>query len=212
LRRTNLLIIICTLISLVYWYTYSSFVEDYLVYNGNRLAQGFLWTPITTLFVHSDWVHLIGNMVFLYVFGNVIEKEAGAKMTMTAFLIGGVGPLIISSFYYGLDAAMIGASGAIFTLSAVAMLTKPLKLSFFFLFIPIGLVAILYFLFNVVAVSLGFGGNVGYVAHIAGFLIGIPFGIASSKVRCMKNLGITILLLVAFLATVYAVQFLLKLS
>lgn len=211
MRRTNLLIIICTLISLVYWYAYSSFVEDYLVYNGNRLAQGFLWTPITTLFVHSDLVHLIGNMVFLYVFGNVVEKEAGAKMTMTAFFIGGVGSLIISSFYYGLDAAMIGASGAIFTLSAVAMLTKPLKLSSFFLFIPIGLVAILYFLFNVVAVSLGFGGNVGYVAHVAGFLIGIPFGIASSKGRWMKNLGITILLLVAFLAIVYAVQFLLKL-
>jgi membrane associated rhomboid family serine protease len=145
-------------------------------------------------------------MLFLSVFGNVVEKEANGKITLLAFFTGGVGSLIVSSFYYGFNIVMIGASGAIFTLAAAAMLIKPLKLSLLFFFIPLGLVAILYFIFNVFAVIFEFGGNVGYAAHVAGFLIGIPFGIAFSKGEWIKNLGITILLLIAFLAAIYAIQ------
>ena len=81
MKRTNVLIIICIITSLLYWYTYPS-LENFLVYSGSRLAQGALWAPVTTLFVHFDPVHLIGNMVFLYVFGNVVEENADAKMTM----------------------------------------------------------------------------------------------------------------------------------
>lgn len=206
MKRTSVLIIFCTLVSLLYWHT--SALEDF-VYSGSRLAQGALWTPVTALFVHFNLVHLIGNMVFLYVFGNVIEENAGAKMTMLAFFIGGVGSFIISSFYYGFNVQMIGASGAIFTLSAAAMLIKPLKLSWLFFFIPLGLVAILYFIFNVFAITLELSGNVGYVAHVVGFLIGIPFGIVLSKGKWVKNLAITILLLIAFLAIIYVIQILL---
>ena len=173
--------------------------------------HGSLWTPVTTLFVHANWAHLIGNIVFLSVFGNVFEKEAGGKVTLTAFLVGGVGSLIISTFYYGSDVAMIGASGAIFTLAAAAMLINPLKLSLAFLFIPLGLVAILYFIFNVLAVAWGLGGNVGYVAHVAGFLIGVPFGIAFSKGRWLRNLGITLLLLIIFVVIINVIQVLLSL-
>lgn len=207
MKKTKFLILVCILISLFYWYKYQSFIEEHLVYSGDRFAQGALWTPITTLFLHFDPAHLIGNIIFLYVFGNVIEEEAGTKMTITTFFVGGVGSVIISSFYYGSDVLMIGASGAIFTLSATAMLIKPLKSSVLFLFVPLGLVAILYFIFNVFAVSLRFGGNVGYVAHVAGFLIGIPFGIASSKGEWLKNLGITMLLLMAFFMIIYVIQY-----
>jgi membrane associated rhomboid family serine protease len=211
-RKTNLLIILCVLVSLLAWFSDDSFVQTYLVYSGNRLVRGAFWTPVTTLFVHFNFTHLAGNMVFLYVFGNAVEKEERTgQTTAVAFLVGGVGSTIASSFFYGFDVAMIGASGAIFTLAAAAMLVKPLKLSFFFLFIPLGLVAILYFIFNMFAVAYGFGGDVGYVAHVAGFLIGIPFGIALSEGEWLKNLGITILLLVIFLAVIYVLQSLLLL-
>jgi len=207
MKWTSILIIICILASLLYWFGCKEFVESYLVYSGTALTQGALWTPITTLFLHFDLTHLIGNMIFLSVFGNVVEKEASGKITLIAFFVGGIGSLIISSFYYGFSIAMIGASGAIFTLATVAMLIKPLKLSLLFFFIPLGLVAILYFIFNIFAVFFEFGGNVGYVAHVAGFLIGIPFGISYSKGEWLKNLGITILLLTVFLAIIYVIQF-----
>jgi membrane associated rhomboid family serine protease len=209
-RKTNLLIVLCVLVTLLYWVVDPRFVEDYLIYTGDRLMRGAFWTPVTTLFVHFDLVHLVGNMMFLYVFGNVVEKEEGGngQTTALAFLVGGVGSTLISSFYYGLDVALIGASGAIFALAAAAMLVKPLKLSFFFLFLPLGLVAILYFIFNVIAVAYEFGGQVGYVAHVAGFVIGIPFGIALSEGEWVKNLAVTILLLLTFLAIIYLVQLL----
>jgi len=206
LKRTNALIVICIFVSLFYWSGYRSYVEEYLVYSGDRLKQGALWTPISTLFVHFDPMHLIGNIIFLYVFGKVVEEEAGANAVTIAYFLGGAGSIIFSSFFYGFNVQMIGASGAIFTLSAAAMLIKPLKSSVFFLFVPLGLVAILYFIFNVFAVSLSFGGNVGYVTHVAGFLIGTPFGIVFSKGKWLKNLGITMLLLIVFFAAIYIIQ------
>jgi len=145
-------------------------------------------------------------MIFLYVFGTAFEEEAGGKVTTIAFFAGGVSSFLASSFYYGFAVAMIGASAAIFTLAAAAMLVKPLKLSIFFLFVPLGLVAVLYLIFNILAVILDLGGNVGYVAHVTGFIIGVPFGIAFSKGRWVKNLGITILLFIAFVAIVFLLQ------
>jgi len=84
---------------------------------------------------------------------------------------------------------MVGASAAIFTLAAIVMLLKPLKFSFYFL-MPLGLVAIVYFAYNLIAVSMQMQGNISYIGHIIGFLIGIPFGIASNK-DWPKNLLIT---------------------
>jgi membrane associated rhomboid family serine protease len=181
-------------------------VEDHLVYSGERLLQGVLWTPVSTLFIHSDLMHLIGNIVFLYVFGRAFEEEAGANATFAAFLVGGVASLLISSYFYGFDVYLIGASGAIFTLSAAAMLIKPLKSYILFLFIPLGLVAILYFLFNIVAIRLGFGGNLGYVTHVLGFIMGIPFGVAFSKGKWLRNLGITLSLLMIFIVVILLIN------
>jgi len=77
---------------------------------------------------------------------------------------------------------------------------------------PLGLVAILFFILNVLAVSMNLGGNVGYIAHVTGFLLGIPFGIAFSKGKWAKNLSVTILLLIAFLVIIYLIQFFLNFS
>ena len=205
MRTTTVLITLCVLGSLLYWATHP-FGESYVVYSGERVAKGAFWTLVTSLFVHFDLSHLVGNMIFFYVFGTAFEEEAGGKAITIAFLIGGVGSFLASSMYYGLEVSMIGASAAIFTLAAAAMLVKPLRLSLLFLFIPLGLVAVLYLIFNVLAVLLGFGGNVGYVAHVIGFIIGIPFGIAFSKGKWVKNLGITILLFIAFAAILYLLE------
>ena len=63
---------------------------------------------------------------------------------------------------------------------------------------PQGLVAIIYFTYNVIAVYLGFHGNVAYIAHVIGFLIGIPPGILWSE-NWVKNLLITLGLFVIYL-------------
>ena len=207
MKDTSKMILVCALASFLAWSIPG--ILDFLAYSGHGLADGAFWTLITALFVHANPYespsHLIGNMVFLYVFGSAVESSADGKTMAAIFLVGGVSSFLFGTFYYGYNSVMIGASAAIFTLAATAMLLKPLKSSILFFFMPLGLVAILYFIFNLFAVYFSVGGNVGYAAHVAGFLIGIPFGIALSKGEWVKNLGITILLLIAFVAAIYVI-------
>jgi len=136
-------------------------------------------------------------MIFLFVFGNTLEKEIKATKTLTAFFIGGALSFLLSIFFYDSSTPMIGASAAIFTLTSIVMLVKPLKFSFFFL-MPQGLVAIIYFLYNMTAVYFGIQGGVAYISHVIGFIIGIPLGIAWSE-KWVVNLVITIGLLLFYL-------------
>jgi len=80
------------------------------------------------------------------------------------------------------------------------MLIKPLRFSVIFL-APVGVVALLYFLYNVVAVYYGVSSNVAYVSHIIGFILGFPFGVAWSR-SWIRNLGISIILVVIYILLV----------
>ncbi len=136
-----------------------------LAFSGDNLLQGKVWTPITALFLHADLMHLAGNMIFLFVFGNTLEKEIGSKKTLTAFLIGGILSFLLSIYFYDPETPLIGASAAIFTLTSIVMLVKPLKFSLLFL-MPQGLIAILYFMYNIAAVYFEVQGNVAFISHI----------------------------------------------
>ncbi|UCG54845.1 MAG: rhomboid family intramembrane serine protease, partial [Dehalococcoidia bacterium] len=176
----------------------------YIAFSGDNLINGRIWTLVTSLFLHADILHLVSNMVFLYVFGNTIEEDLGARKTLAAFFFGGFISFLLSLLFYGSSILMVGASAAIFTLSAIVMLIKPLKFSILF-FMPQGLVAILYFIYNALAVYYGTEGNVAYLSHLVGFAIGIPFGLAWSK-NWWKNLLITLALLASyFIITAYLI-------
>ena len=168
----------------------------YLAFSRENLLQGRMWTVFTALFLHGDLFHLAGNMIFLFVFGNTLEKELKSSRTLAAFFTGGILSFLLGIFFYDPATSMIGASAAIFTLAAIVMLVKPLKFSFLFP-MPQGLVAIVYFMYNLVAVYLGVQGEVAYISHVIGFIIGIPFGIAWSK-HWKRNILITFSLLILY--------------
>ncbi|UCH32642.1 MAG: rhomboid family intramembrane serine protease [Candidatus Bathyarchaeota archaeon] len=198
MNRINLVIVICIVASLLYWYTESTeLITEYLAFSGENLLKGRVWTLISALFLHADPTHLVGNMVFLFVFGNTLENELKAQKTYLAFLGGGIVTFIAGTFFYDPATFLIGASASIFTLTAIVMLTKPMKFSFLFL-MPQGLVAIIYFIYNLFAVYFGTQGNVAYLSHVIGFLIGVVLGIAWSK-DWVKNLLITIGLFLIYL-------------
>jgi membrane associated rhomboid family serine protease len=199
-RKINFVIIACIIVSLVFWLLDPEVLIEYLAFSGVNLLKGRVWTLVTSLFLHGDILHLAGNMLFLYIFGNTIEEELGATKTLGAFFIGGIATFPLSLLFYDAATPLIGASAAIFTLAAIVMLIKPLKLSIF-LFLPQGLVAILYFTYNALAVYSGTEGNVAYIAHIIGFAIGVPFGLAWSK-NWLKNLLISIALLIVYIIIV----------
>jgi membrane associated rhomboid family serine protease len=197
LRINSLLIMTCIVASFWAWQQDPKFAEQNLVFSFNNLMQGRYWTLLTALFIHGSILHLFGNMLFLFVFGGTLQNNIGSGRYLMVFLTGGLTGFVLSLPFVAPDAGMLGASAAIFAVAACVMLVRPLKFSWLLL-APQGLVAILYFLYNVLVVYdprliPGYDPQVGYIAHIIGFVTGIPFGIAWSN-NWKKNLLITLLL------------------
>jgi membrane associated rhomboid family serine protease len=158
-------------------------------------------------------------MLFLFVFGNTLERRVGHRDYAIIFFAAGIISFLGSLPFFPPDTGMLGASAAIFALAAGVMLVSPLKFSWLFL-APQGLVAIIYFVYNAVIVAssvlttnnpFGYDPSIAYIAHIIGFTFGIPFGIAWSA-HWKKNLLITLglfglyLLIVVILAVFFAVK------
>ncbi|HEY4822978.1 MAG TPA: rhomboid family intramembrane serine protease [Candidatus Bathyarchaeia archaeon] len=199
MRINYLLILACIGASFWAWtrVTDPVFVEQNLVFSYDNLVAGRVWTLVTALFVHASTLHLFGNMLFLFVFGNTLEKMIGRNNHLLVFFVGGFTAFLLSLPFFSHDTGMLGASAAIFTIAACVMLMKPLKFSWIFM-MPQGLVAIVYFVYNVAIVydpSLipGYDASVAYIAHIIGFVTGLPFGIVWSE-HWKKNLLITVAL------------------
>jgi membrane associated rhomboid family serine protease len=204
MRATNVLILVCIAVTLYTLYgADAASVERNLAFSLKNLQEGRVWTLITAIFVHASLIHLIGNMIFLYVFGNTLESVTNAKRMLTVFFVGGILSFPLSIPFFPHDSTFVGASAAIFTLAAVVMLLKPLRFSWLLL-MPVGMVAIVYFLYNALAVYFNLQSNVAYISHIIGFSLGIPFGIAWSP-NWKKNLAISVLLLLIYFVALYII-------
>jgi membrane associated rhomboid family serine protease len=208
LKTNSLLILACILASLWAWQQDPVFAEQNLVFSLSNFEKGRFWSIVAALFVHANVLHLFGNMLFLFVFGRTLEKTVGPQQLLAIFFTGGFVSFILGAAFLPRGTGMLGASAAIFALAGSVMLVRPLKFSWLFL-APQGLIAILYFLYNVVIVYEksripGYDPQVAYVAHIIGFITGIPFGIALSN-RWKQNFLITLLLLGLYLTLVSGV-------
>jgi len=194
MKASSWSIILCFLV------TFSAFIFpnffEFLAFNPADLYRLRLWTLVTALFLHSSLLHLLGNMIFLFVLGRTLERVTSSTRFLTVFLTGGVLSFILSVPFYQPDVLMLGASAAIFSVASAVMLIAPLTFSIIFL-APVGVVALLYFLYNVAAVYYGISGNVAYISHIIGFALGIPFGIIWSR-NWKRNLGLSIILLLVY--------------
>jgi membrane associated rhomboid family serine protease len=202
MRANTALILACVFASLWAWQQPPEFAQRALIFSSTNLAHGRPWTLLPALFIHASPVHLLGNMLFLFVFGNTLEKNVGPVKYLAVFFCGGILAFLFSLPFMPPGTGMLGASAAIFTVAACVTLVAPLRFSFLFI-APQGLVAIIYFFYNVAIVSdpgriPGYDHNVAYAAHIIGFLVGIPLGIALSR-EWKKNLLITLALFALYL-------------
>ncbi len=158
---------------------------------GEAPDQPSTWlTILTSMFMHGGLLHLAGNMLFLWVFGNNIEDSMGKARFVAFYLGGGVAALAAQTLFQP-DAAIptIGASGAVAAvLGGYALLyprARVVTLVFIVIFftilqLPALLVLGLWFalqafygLSEVVQPVGGGGGGVAYFAHIGGFVFGL---------------------------------------
>ncbi|MFF0228581.1 rhomboid family intramembrane serine protease [Streptomyces sp. NPDC004629] len=142
-------------------------------------------TPATALFVHGSWVHLLGNMLFLYVFGVMTEERMG-RVRFTLFYVG-CGYLALIG-YAAANAAsqqsLVGASGAISAVLGACLFLFPgarvTSLLPFLFFLPLRFPAWVVLPFWaglqwVAARQATQGPGVAYLAHLVGFSLGFVF-------------------------------------
>ena len=150
-----------------------------------RFHKSPVLSAFTAMFVHGGWLHLLGNMLFLFVFGNNVEDRFG-RLRYLAFYIG-CG--LLAAYGFALanrnsTEVLIGASGAIAgVLGAYLVLfprTRVWSLVPFAFFIPLPLPAWLvlggWFLLQWVYAegwAMTSAGSVAYLAHVYGFLAGV---------------------------------------
>jgi len=135
----------------------------------------------TSMFLHGSLFHLLGNMLYLWIFGNNVEDFLGSFRFILFYLLSGLGASFTHIIFNpNSQVPMIGASGAIAgVLGAYFILYPGARVStFVFLFvfirvIPIPAVYVLGFWFLMQLLNVGLGGGVAWFAHIGGFLIGI---------------------------------------
>jgi len=148
-----------------------------------------LLTPFTSMFLHAGWLHLGGNMLYLWIFGNNVEEAFGVfRFLLFYFLSGFIAAMTHVLSAPGSAVPVIGASGAVAgVLGAYAVLyprARVLTLVPFFIFIrfvwlPAILLLGLWFLLQVVEGLPTLGargsvtGGVAFFAHIGGFLTGV---------------------------------------
>jgi membrane associated rhomboid family serine protease len=188
---TYILIAMNVGIFISYWPLFSDQRALYQFYNEWAMTpamvlQNGTWdTLITSMFLHGGWMHLAGNMLFLYIFGDNMEDRMGHVGYLIFYLLCGVGAglaQMISEPYSGVPT--VGASGAIAGVMGGYLLLFPkarvdiliiIVIIFRVLPIPAWIVLGLWFgfqIFNGLMVPTG-GGGVAYWAHAGGFIIGI---------------------------------------
>ncbi|MBB4715778.1 rhomboid family intramembrane serine protease [Streptomyces luteogriseus] len=146
-------------------------------------------TPATALFVHGSWVHLLGNMLFLYVFGAMTEERMG-RVQFTLFYVG-CGYLALLGYAVAnadSEQSLVGASGAISAVLGAFLYLFPrarvTSLLPFLFFLPVRFPAwvVLPFWAALQWLAAGRapdGPGVAYLAHLIGF--GLGFGYASVR-------------------------------
>lgn len=162
---------------------------DYIAIQPANILQGaYLWTFITSMFMHGGILHLFVNMFSLFFVGSLVEKILGPKrffyFYMVAGLIAGLF-FVLSAFAFPEDMHQfaVGASGALFGVVGLLVLLTP-NLPVYVMFIPIpikmkyagpGILLVLWLL------SIAAEIPIGNMAHLGGLIVGIGYGIYLKK-------------------------------
>jgi rhomboid family protein len=159
---------------------------------GGSGAGGELITILTSMFLHGGWIHLGGNMLYLWIFGNNIEDRFGHVGFLAFYLLGGVAAAVTQVVRDPTsEVPIIGASGAIAAVLGAYLVLYPrarvlslVFLGFFYQLIQVPAILVLGFWFVLQLFSglmslgaAGADGGVAVFAHIGGFVFGAAIGL-----------------------------------
>jgi len=141
---------------------------------------------LIAMFLHGGWAHLLGNMLYLLVFGDNVEDRLGHIPYLIFYLIcGAIATLVFAAANPASTTTLVGASGAIAGVLGAYLVMYPTAMvrvfipPFFFLPLPAVLVLGSWFVLQVFADDIAgqSGAGVAYLAHVAGFLAGMVLAV-----------------------------------
>jgi membrane associated rhomboid family serine protease len=142
-----------------------------------------IYTVFTSMFMHGGWMHLLGNMWFLWLFGGNVEDRLGGLRFIFLYLLGGV----LAAGVQWLDnphssTPMVGASGAIAAILGAYVITHPwaklqtlLFVIVFFTIIELPAILFLggWFAYQFISAKTDMVGGIAWWAHVGGFAAGL---------------------------------------
>lgn len=160
-------------------------------------ADYHLLTLVSALFIHASWLHLLGNMVYLWVFGMPLERRLGSLGMAVVFIMGGaLANLFVALRLPELTSPIVGASGAVSTVVGAYLglfpyrrigMLLPLGLYLQFARVPAVLVIGSWFTLQLVYTVVGpITGVVAWWTHMAGFALGLMFALLARATAQIK--------------------------
>ena len=194
---TWILIVLNVLVFLVELMTDAAGELDALIYNAGVVpylitSKPFSFSTLTlfsSMFLHGGWTHLLGNMLYLWIFGDNIEDRMGHGRFVVFYFLGGIAAAA-AQIIMAPDSTipMVGASGAIAAVLGAYLIEFPrarvrslVTLGYFIriahvpAIIVLGMWFVLQFFSGFLSLSAMASGGVAYFAHIGGFVAGLLF-------------------------------------
>src|SRR3954447_14253019 len=167
------------------------------IHAGDWSSQAILGI-FGSMFLHGGWLHILGNMLFLWIFGNNVEDRLGRIPFLLFYLVGGIAAALTQVWIAPpSNVPLVGASGAIaavlgvyFVLFPGARILSLVFLGFFYQLLEVPALIVLGFWFALQLLN-GFAGlgaetaqgGVAFFAHIGGFLFGVAVGLLMRFLR-----------------------------
>jgi len=152
-------------------------------------AGGLILPIFISMFLHGGWLHLLGNMLFLFVFGRSMEDRFGHLRFLLIYFLGGLGGAVVHIVLnagsrvptIGASGAIAGVLGAYFISYPAARITTLIPIFFFFWTVELPALLLLgyWFLiqffsgFRMQEIQSATAGGVAWWAHVGGFVVGI---------------------------------------
>ena len=156
------------------------------------IKAGFFWTPLTYMFTHGGFTHILFNTIFLIFVGPAVEERMGAWEFLAFYLVSGILAGLISVFAYlftGYAGPIVGASGALYAVMLAFATYNPRARFLIFFVIPIQApyAIALFAAIDVISHIRGAGG-VAHLTHLSGLLIGYLYLLLRLKINPIKEM------------------------
>lgn len=182
---TQMMIMGCLVVFFLEVFDPSQGIKIDLSFRPIYLANGQgLYTTFTSMFVHEDIFHILGNILFLFMVGLALEDRVGKRKVVIVYFVSGLVAVVVEgvllwgsySLVLGASGAISGVMGAILVLyprDRIPMFVGPIFLPSVAVWIAVGS----WFVLEIVYVVFGIEPGVAYGAHFGGFLVGMLLGL-----------------------------------